>query len=192
MPPKIRYSQTATESWINGRGQTTELISWDLSRTLSAAPTPAWRLSIAQLEGAAEFSPIPQVRRIFLPIGTSVLLTVNGTRHPVPDHTITEFAGDDVVHLLDLDPRPGHAINLMVRDIWAPSSISFAVGSTADDAFPTCLVAVALETAGGVDLFDVVTPGSPELGDRSFAVAALHVHQGAVSGRAGSSTARAR
>ena len=162
----IKYSQSSPTPWLNGKGQTTELISWERSRTLSAAPAPAWRLSIARLEGAAAFSPIPQVHRHFLPVGTSVLLRVNGSPRRVNDRTITQFAGADVVDMLRLDPCPGHAVNLMIRTSPSPGSITFGIGSTADESFRTCLVAVALEPAPGIGLFDVVTPASPEVGVR--------------------------
>jgi len=175
IPSLIKYSQIPPTPWVNGKGQTTELISWERSRTLSPAPTPAWRLSIARLEGAAAFSPIPGVHRQFLPIGTSVLLTVNGDPRRVADHTITEFDGDNVVDLLDLEPRPGYAVNLMVRDSAASSSMTFDVCSTTDDSFRTCLVAVTLESAPGIGRFDVVTPDSTEVGGTTFSIATLHL-----------------
>jgi hypothetical protein len=172
----IQYSQLLPTPWLNGKGQTTELISWEGSRALSAAPAPAWRLSIARLEGAAAFSPIPQVHRHFLPIGTSVLLRVNGSPRRVGDRSITEFAGDDVVDLVNLDPRPGHAVNLMIRNSPSPRPITFAIGNAADESFRTCLVAVALEPAGDIGIFDVVTPNTPEARGRDFSLATVHLN----------------
>jgi uncharacterized protein len=173
----IKYSQTSPTPWLNGKGQTTELISWDSSRTLTAVPAPAWRLSIARLEGAAAFSPIPQVHRHFLPIGTSVLLRVNGSPRRVGDRTITEFAGDDGVDLLHLDPCPAHAVNLMIQNNPNPGRITFAVGSTTDESFRTCLAAVALEAAGDIGLFDVVDPNMPGVRGENFSIATIHLNQ---------------
>ena len=154
----VRYSDLSPVPWVNGRGQTTELISWDRSRVLATAPGPAWRLSVARLDGPAAFSPIPQVRRIFVPVGTSVTLTVNGISRRVTDHSPTEFAGDDDVDLVGLDRAPGHAVNLMVAGEPAGSPPFLTIGSTDDDLFRTCLLAVALEGAGAIDRFAVVTP----------------------------------
>lgn len=55
----IKYAQAHRVPWANGRGHTSELVSWERSRAHSPAGTPAWRLSIAELEGPAAFSTIP-------------------------------------------------------------------------------------------------------------------------------------
>lgn len=156
MPAFIRYSQTTPRPWANGLGMTTELISWACSRTLFDSSVPEWRLSIAHLAGAAAFSSLPGVRRIFLPVGTSIRLTVDGVPRSVDEGTVTEFDGQDVVELVDLSPRPGHAVNLMVRNTSAAVTLTLVVGSTDDDLFPTCLLAVALASFGDVELFDVL------------------------------------
>jgi len=153
----IKYARAHRVPWANGRGHTTELVSWERSLALSSAGTPAWRLSIAELEGPAAFSTIPGVRRHFLPIGSSVTLAVNGVPRRIPDHTVTEFAGDDDVELRELDRAPGHAVNLMVRG-GADTGPWLRVGVTDDDAFRSCLLAVALEQVGDIDRFDVLAP----------------------------------
>lgn len=147
----IKYSQTSPVPSVNGTGQTTELASWARSRTLTTTPTPAWRLSIARLDEPAAFSAIPQVRLHFLPVGTSVTLAVNGAPRRMAERTVTEFAGDDVVDLVDLDRRPGHAVNLMVRTSPVAAAPGLVVGGTDDDLFRTCLLAIALEPTGDID-----------------------------------------
>jgi environmental stress-induced protein Ves len=171
----IKYSQYSSVPWVNGKGQTTELVSWERSRTLTSTSIPAWRLSIARLEEPAAFSPIPSVRRHFLPVGTSVTLSVNGTQRYVPDRTVTEFEGDDDVNLLDLDHRPGRAVNLMSRTLPDAAAPALVVGNTNDDVFRTCLLAVALQPAEHIDLFDVLTPDSTAVPTHRLAVAMVSI-----------------
>ena len=160
-PPSVlvRFAHTTTTAWANGRGTTSELISWEGSRPLSAGTLPDWRLSIAQLVEEAAFSPLPGTRRLFAPVGTGVTLVVNGRTRWVADRTVTAFDGDDVVALVGLDPGPGHAVNLMYRATGGPATPELVVGHTDDAMFSSCLVAVAIGRTDQIDRFDVLAPG---------------------------------
>lgn len=172
MPALIRYRDVTPVPWVNGQGRTSELITWAAGRRLSSPGTVDWRLSVAQLDGPAPFSPIPGVRRSFMPAGTDVTLSVNGTHRRVTDRTVTSFAGDDDVALEKLNPCPGHAVNLMVRAGQHESpGPELVVTDTGDASFGSCLVAVALESAAGVSVFDVLTPGRAEGAGRALRVA---------------------
>lgn len=98
--------------WANGAGETTELVAL----TDSAALTPnlaRWRLSVARLDRAAAFSPLPGLARTFLPIGAEVVLEIDGHAHPVAPAEAVRFRGDQNVSLIEL-ATPCFALNLMV------------------------------------------------------------------------------
>lgn len=173
MRPLIEFAAAPTMAWANGLGRTTELVSWDRSREFTGPDAPPWRLSIAELAGPAPFSPLAGVRRHFLPVGGSVTLTVNGVIRRVGAGTVAEFAGDDEVTLVELADGRCHAVNLMVRVHPAGGGPAdplrgglhhdgpvLTAGAVKRGADPTgALVAVALESGVGVELFDVLDPG---------------------------------
>lgn len=174
----VEYSQTTPTRWANGNGTTSELISWGRSQSLSGGTLPPWRLSVARLAGATAFSGLPEVQRLFLPVGTDVTLVVNGTARRVPDRTGTAFSGSDVVELLAVDRRPAHAVNLMCPTTGHQATEHRAtprlvVGSTADPLFGHALVAVPLGSTVDVDRFDVLTPGPGDHFDPAVAVVML-------------------
>ena len=153
--------------WANGRGVTTELVSFARSRALSALSLPAWRLSIAGLDGPAGFSPLPGTRRVFLPVGTDVTLVVNGIERQVPDRMATSFDGDDIVELVGMHRRLAHAVNLMYRAGTHGTVPGLTVGRSDEASARTCLVAVALESCSSTAMFDACTMddgGPPEAG----------------------------
>lgn len=151
-----RHRDRPPVRWANGAGTTVELVSPQESAILTPG-LPRWRLSVASLERAAPFSPLPGRHRRFLPVGGDVVLTVDGVRTPVQAGTVCEFDGGATVDLVDL-PTPCHAVNLMVERagepapplprLWSPTSGSPApAGET---------LAVALESAGDVGPFDLL------------------------------------
>lgn len=166
-----RFSSAPRVPWANGRGETTELVTFDTSRMLSGRDGPDWRLSIARLIEPGSFSPLPGIRRWFLPVGGAVVLTVDGARTPVPERTVAAFGGDDDVALVELE-RPCHAVNLMVAgvDSGPPPMI---LGRLGDDEFDRCLAAVVLDPVGELGRFDLVGPGRLDGGAPDGAVAML-------------------
>jgi environmental stress-induced protein Ves len=163
MDPMIAFARSPSVTWANGLGRTTELVSWTRSRELSGAAAPPWRLSIAELAGPAPFSPLPGVLRHLLPVGGRVTLSVNGSVRRVGDGTVTEFAGDNEVELVELGNGACHAVNLMVRAGRAGSGAEhrapiLTVGDSGRHPGPTCLVAVSLSRVDGIDRFDVLDP----------------------------------
>lgn len=166
-----RFSSARRVPWANGKGETTELVTFDSSRELGAGDGPAWRLSIARLTEPGPFSPLPGIRRWFLPVGGWVVLTVDGARTPVPERTVAAFAGDDHVALVDLE-GPCHAVNLMVAGA-VPGSTPLVLGQIGDDEFDRCMAAVVLDPVGDLDRFDLVAPGRPDDGISGAPVALI-------------------
>lgn len=150
----VRYADRRPEPWVNGLGSTTELVGWSRSRELQGAG-PAWRLSIARLDGPATFSPLPGVDRHFLPVGADVRLRIAGVDTPVPAGRVCRFSGDDPVELLDLRPAPAHAVNLMVRA--SGGGPRMVVTDSRDPRCGAAVVALALAPGPGYATFDIIS-----------------------------------
>ena len=148
----IRFATAPREPWRNGKGLTTELVSWQQSLDWPGNQSGRWRLSVATLTEPSAFSNLPGISRFFLPIGGSVTLTVNDSLRSAGDGSVVWFSGDDTVRLVDL-PRPCHAVNLMTTS-GHPSLIT----GMADEAAQSSLLMVALESRGSIGQFDVVLP----------------------------------
>ena len=99
--------------WANGAGETTELVSLADSQALTPGRL-RWRLSIARLDRAAEFSPLPGLARTFLPIGAEVVLEIDGQVQSVTPAAPARFRGEQKVSLVGLED-PCFALNLMVE-----------------------------------------------------------------------------
>ncbi|WP_420733432.1 HutD family protein [Brevibacterium luteolum] len=112
LTPIASYADQPATPWANGAGSTVELVSLDESAALTPG-LPAWRLSIASLERPAAFSALPGMRRIFRPIGSDVVLDIDGRRFALADGQACVFDGAAVTELIRL-PRPCHAVNLMI------------------------------------------------------------------------------
>ncbi|TKV57753.1 HutD family protein [Nakamurella flava] len=154
--PLVRFRDRRPQPWANGLGSTTELLGWSDGPGLFGSDGPAWRLSIARLDGPAPFSPLPGVDRHFLPIGADVRLRIAGADIPVPAGQVCRFSGKDVVELLDLTSAPAFAVNLMVRASGGGPELVMA-----DSHDPRCAAAIAaltLTPGGGFGRFDIVRP----------------------------------
>ncbi|WP_176386817.1 HutD family protein [Gulosibacter sp. 10] len=150
-----RYSSTAPEPWGNGAGATTELVSFEDSAKLSPSSAKPWRLSVARLQQPTPFSALSNVRRTFMPIGgNTVMLTINGITHVVPETQTIDFQGDDRVSLSHLG-APCFAVNLMVKQN-APGRTPMLVFT--DEPHDRAIAAVALANGSGFTRFDLVNP----------------------------------
>lgn len=86
----IRYAELKPERWRNGGGVTRQLAShpsadgsgWD------------WRVSLADVTKAGDFSPFPGMERLLTVVeGELLLLTVEGTERPVEKYRPFRFDG---------------------------------------------------------------------------------------------------
>ncbi len=163
----IRFATAPREPWRNGKGVTTELVSWQESLDWPGNQSGRWRLSVATLTEPTAFSNMPAISRFFLPIGGPVTLTVNDSLRTVGDGSVTWFSGDDTVRLVDL-PRSCHAVNLMTTS----GHPSLTTGR-ADAAPHSSLLMVALESRGSIGQFDVVLPDTASFGEWTGLAVAL-------------------
>ena len=92
----IRFADLKAEPWRNGGGVTRQLAS----RPSAAGGEDGqdgswdWRVSIADVTRAGDFSPYPGMERLLTVIeGDLLLLTVGGTEHPVEKYRPFRFDG---------------------------------------------------------------------------------------------------
>ncbi len=90
----IRFSDIRPEPWRNGGGVTRELASHPKA---ASAQDDAWdwRVSIAEVSTAGEFSKFPGMERVITVIdGELLLLTVDGEEHPLEKYRPFRFSGE--------------------------------------------------------------------------------------------------
>ena len=94
----IRFADLKAEPWRNGGGVTRQIAS----RPAPASPVQDgagdggwdWRVSIADVTKAGEFSPFPGMERVLTVIeGELLLLSVDGTEHLMEKYRPFRFAG---------------------------------------------------------------------------------------------------
>ncbi|WP_160663420.1 HutD/Ves family protein [Pseudarthrobacter sp. ATCC 49987] len=100
----IRYAELKAQPWRNGGGVTREVASHpaatarqDGTSTDSTASASGWdwRVSIAEMSKAGEFSAFPGMDRVLTVVeGELLLLSVDGAEHPVEKYRPFRFSGD--------------------------------------------------------------------------------------------------
>jgi environmental stress-induced protein Ves len=100
----VRPGDVDPEPWANGLGVT---------RVLAARP--AWRISLAEIEGRMPFSSFPGADRVLIPLDPAgVTLEVAGVEMRVPPHSGVAFRGEDRV-VAATEGRRVSVVNLMSR-----------------------------------------------------------------------------
>jgi environmental stress-induced protein Ves len=90
----IRYAELKNEPWRNGGGVTRELASHPQAASAQDGAWD-WRISIAELTKAGDFSPFPGMERVLTVIeGELLLLTVDGEEHPLEKYRPFRFSGE--------------------------------------------------------------------------------------------------
>jgi uncharacterized protein len=144
-----RFADLPPTPWANGGGATTELVAFDESEGVGG-PGARWRLSIADLEHPGTFSPLPGMRRTFVPVGGAVMLSVDDEQRECTECRPFEFEGEARTELVALTGRC-HAVNLMVDETsdWAPRLSANRTGDV--------IAKVALSDGDGWGCFDLLT-----------------------------------
>jgi len=100
----VRPSDVPPERWANGLGVT---------RVLAARP--AWRISLAEIEGRMPFSPFLGADRVLIPLtAPGVRLEVDGVERLVGPHSGLAFRGEDRV-IAETGGRRISVVNFMAR-----------------------------------------------------------------------------
>ncbi|MFE5835429.1 HutD family protein [Arthrobacter sp. NPDC056493] len=97
----IRFADLKPQPWRNGGGVTRELAAGAASSgsaspeaTSSDAGAWDWRISIADVTRAGEYSPFPGMERVLTVVeGELLLLAVDGTEHPLEKYRPFRFPG---------------------------------------------------------------------------------------------------
>ncbi|MCU1517091.1 MAG: HutD family protein [Pseudarthrobacter sp.] len=94
----IRFAELRSEPWRNGGGVTRELASHPQAASAQDGAWD-WRVSIAELTKAGDFSPFPGMERVLTVIeGELLLLTVDGAEHPLEKYRPFRFSGEAAAH----------------------------------------------------------------------------------------------
>jgi uncharacterized protein len=90
----IRYAELRAEPWRNKGGVTRELASHPKAAS-SQDGAWDWRVSIAEVSKAGQFSAFPGMDRVLTVVeGELLLLTVDGAEHPLEKYRPFRFSGD--------------------------------------------------------------------------------------------------
>jgi environmental stress-induced protein Ves len=90
----IRFADLEPEPWRNGGGVTRELVSHPLAASAQDGVWD-WRVSIADLTKAGDFSPFPGMERVLTVVeGELLLLNVGGSEHPLEKYRPFRFSGE--------------------------------------------------------------------------------------------------
>lgn len=94
----IRYAELKPRPWSNGGGVTRELARFPESaagRAAAADDAWDWRVSIAEVARAGAFSRFAGMERVLTVVeGELLLLTVDGSEHPLEKYRPFRFSGD--------------------------------------------------------------------------------------------------
>ena len=93
----IRYAELKAQPWRNGGGVTRELASHTNAAQDNAGQDISWdwRVSIAEVSKAGDFSAFPGMDRVLTVVeGELLLLTVDGAEHPLEKYRPFRFSGD--------------------------------------------------------------------------------------------------
>ncbi|BCW68539.1 hypothetical protein NicSoilB4_33020 [Arthrobacter sp. NicSoilB4] len=95
----IRFAELKAQPWRNGGGVTREVASHTASTSSAESPGPNggwdWRVSIADVSKAGDFSAFPGMDRVLTVVeGELLLLSVDGAEHPLEKYRPYRFSGD--------------------------------------------------------------------------------------------------
>jgi environmental stress-induced protein Ves len=94
----IRFAELRSEPWRNGGGVTRELASQPRAASAQDGAWD-WRVSIADLTKAGDFSAFPGMERVLTVVdGELLLLTVDGAEHPLEKYRPFRFSGEAAAH----------------------------------------------------------------------------------------------
>jgi hypothetical protein len=135
-PTIVRFASVQPSRWANGLGETRELALRPARRDLLGADGLStgslsadslsgvgfvWRISIATISGASDFSPLPGVDRKLMNLGDGPLqLSVKGSPRILKPRDVLPFSGEDAVRA---EAGNGYDLNVMTDRRLAQSDL---------------------------------------------------------------------
>ncbi|MEV8313440.1 HutD family protein [Streptomyces sp. NPDC059900] len=155
----LRWSQYRSMPWKNGGGTTREVAAGTVPAPPASAHGFDWRVSVADVDAAGPFSPLPGIDRVITPVeGEGMVLTVDGAAYPVrPLHPFA-FSGDATTNCR-LDAGAVRNMNVMTRRGRATARVHITTVTAAQETELTCATG---ETLFVVAATEGITVGAPD------------------------------
>ncbi|WP_406195527.1 HutD family protein [Streptomyces europaeiscabiei] len=114
----LRWSEYRSMPWKNGGGVTREVASGAMQAPMISAEITDgfdWRVSVADVDAGGSFSVFPGIDRVITLVeGEGMVLTVDGTPHPVGPFSPFAFSGDAATDCR-LEAGAVRNVNVMTR-----------------------------------------------------------------------------
>ncbi|WP_326728173.1 HutD family protein [Streptomyces phaeochromogenes] len=158
----LRWSEYRSMPWKNGGGVTREVASGAVQTPLASAEIADgfdWRVSVADVDAGGPFSAFPGINRmITLVEGEGMVLTVDGTPHPVGPLSPFAFSGD-VATDCRLEAGAVRNMNVMTRRGRAAAQVRIITVASAQGAEMAC---AAGETLLVMAVTEGIAVGGPD------------------------------
>jgi environmental stress-induced protein Ves len=162
----LRWSEYRSVPWKNGGGMTREVASGTLQApTASAELTDGfdWRVSVADVDAEGSFSAFPEIDRVITLVeGEGMVLTVDGTPHPVGPLSPFAFSGDAAT---DCRLKAGAVrnMNVMTRRSRATAKVRLITAATSPGTEIACATGETLLVMAVTDGIAVSGPDGREI-----------------------------
>ncbi|WP_329438514.1 HutD family protein [Streptomyces canus] len=137
----LRWSEYRRVPWKNGAGITREVASGTVKApTASAEITDGfdWRVSVADVDAGGPFSAFPGIDRVITLVeGEGMVLTVDGTAHPVGPLSPFAFSGDAATDCR-LEAGAVRNVNVMTRRSRATATVRIVSVAASREAEMAC------------------------------------------------------
>ncbi|MDH6484587.1 HutD family protein [Streptomyces sp. SAI-127] len=152
----LRWNEYRSVPWKNGGGMTRQVASGTLQAPMASAEITDgfdWRVSVADVDAEGPFSTFPGIDRVITLVeGEGMVLTVDGTPHPVGPLSPFAFSGDAATDCR-LEAGAVRNVNVMTRRSRATATVRIVTVAVAREAEMAC-------AAGETLLVMAVTEGT--------------------------------
>ncbi|MDW8471537.1 HutD family protein [Streptomyces scabiei] len=158
----LRWSEYRSMPWKNGGGVTREVASGAVQAPMASAEIADgfdWRVSVADVDAGGSFSVFPGIDRVITLVeGEGMVLTVDGTPHPVGPLSPFAFSGDAATDCR-LEAGAVRNMNVMTRRSRATAQVRIITVAAARGAEMAC---AAGETLVVMAVTDGITVGGQD------------------------------
>ncbi|MFC4506103.1 MULTISPECIES: HutD family protein [Streptomyces] len=157
----LRWSGYRSMPWKNGGGMTRQVASGAVQAALAPVEPEDgfdWRVSVADVDAGGSFSSFPGIDRVITLVeGEGMVLTVDGTPHPVAPLSPFAFSGDAATDCR-LEAGAVRDMNVMTRRGRATAQVRIVSVAAAQGAQMAC---AAGETLLAVAVTEGIAVGAP-------------------------------